>query len=69
MNSQIEPRLMNLAELQAYIGLGRNKALDFGKASGARVSVGRRILYDRIVVDRYIDSLTVLNEDEEDAFK
>lgn len=50
-------RLLNLNELMIYIGIGRNKAIDFGKESGAIVRIGRRVLYDRKKVDEYIDSL------------
>ena len=50
-------RLLNLNDLMMYIGVGRNKAIDFGKESGSIVRIGRRVLYDRERVDKYIDSL------------
>ena len=50
-------RLLNLQDLMMYIGVGRNKAIDFGKESGSIVRIGRRVLYDRERVDKYIDSL------------
>lgn len=50
-------RLLNLQDLMVYVGLGRSKAIDFGKESGAIVRIGRRVLYDRERLDKYIDSL------------
>ena len=50
-------RLLNLNDLMMYIGVGRNKAIDFGKESSSIVRIGRRVLYDRERVDKYIDSL------------
>lgn len=42
-------RLLDLNELQIYVGLGRNKAIEWGKSIKADVHIGRRVLYDRTV--------------------
>ena len=37
------------------IGLGRNRGVEFAKSIGAEVAIGRRRLYDKVVIDRYLD--------------
>lgn len=51
-------RLMDTEELRAYIGLGRNNAMRLGEEIGAKVQFGRRVLWDRNKIDKYIDSIT-----------
>ena len=52
-------RLMDINELRAYTNLGRNKAMAFGVDAGAKVQIGRRVLYDRQRIDDYIELLIV----------
>lgn len=59
--TDIVPRLLNTDELMAYSGLGRNKSVKLGDEIGARVQVGRRVLWDRLKIDQYINSLTEVN--------
>lgn len=40
-----------------YTTLGRNRAIDFGTKYGARVKIGRRVMYDRAKIDAAIDDL------------
>lgn len=56
-NSQYEVRMMNIDQLRAYLGLGRNKAMIFAKECGAEKRVGRRCLYDVRVIDQALDEL------------
>ena len=51
-------RLMDTDELKAYTNIGRNNAINLGKECGAEVKIGRRILWDRVKVDQYINGLT-----------
>lgn len=51
-------RLMDTEELRAYTGLGRNNAMLFAEEIGAKVKVGRRVLWDRKKIDQYLDELT-----------
>ena len=51
-------RLMDTEELRAYTGLGRNNAMKFGEEIGAKVKVGKRVLWDRKKIDQYLDELT-----------
>lgn len=52
-----ESRLMDTEELRAYTNLGRNNAMKLGDEIGARVQIGKRVLWDRKKIDRYFDSL------------
>lgn len=53
-----ESRLMDTEELRAYTNLGRNNAMKLGDEIGARVQIGKRVLWDRVKIDAYFDSLT-----------
>lgn len=52
-----ESRLMDTDELRVYLNLGRNNAMKLGEEIGARRKIGKRVLWDRVVVDKYLDSL------------
>lgn len=56
--SSVTPRLMDTEELRAYTNLGRNSAMKLGEEIGARVQIGKRVLWDRVKIDAYFDSLT-----------
>ena len=56
-----ESRLMDTEELRAYTKLGRNNAMKIGQQIGAKVQIGRRVLWDRVKVDQYFNSLTGVN--------
>lgn len=49
-------RLLDVKELAAYTGLGLTRAAEYGKALGAVYRIGRRVLYDRKIIDRAIDN-------------
>lgn len=51
-------RLMNTEELRAYTNLGRNNAMKLGEEIGAKVQVGKRVLWDRKKLDQYLNQLT-----------
>lgn len=53
-----ESRLMDTEELRAYTNLGRNSATKIGEEIGAKVKIGKRVLWDRVKVDQYFNSLT-----------
>lgn len=56
-----QSRLMDTEELRAYTSLGRNNAMKLGEEIGAKVQVGRRVLWDRRKVDEYFNALTGVN--------
>lgn len=51
-------RLMDTDELRAYMNLGRNNAMKLGEEIGAKVKVGKRVLWDRVKIDQYLNELT-----------
>lgn len=53
-----EARLMDTEELRMYTNLGRNNAVKLGEDIGAKIQIGRRILWDRVKIDQYFNSLT-----------
>ncbi len=50
-----EKRLMDANEVCMYLSLGRNRGIEFAKSIGAEVAIGRRRLYDKSVIDRFLD--------------
>lgn len=56
-----DSRLMDTEELRAYTNLGRNNAIKLGDEIGARVQIGKRVLWDRVKIDQYFNSLTGVN--------
>ena len=57
MTNDTKARLLSLSELQEYLSLGRNKAIEWGKSIRADVHRGRRVLYDKSVIDRVLDRM------------
>lgn len=58
MEKKEKARLLDTEELRAYVRLGRNNAMKLGVDSGAKIKIGRRVLWDRAKIDRYLNSLT-----------
>lgn len=56
-----QSRLMDTEELRAYTSLGRNNAMKLGEEIGAKVQVGKRVLWDRRKIDKYFDGMTGVN--------
>ncbi len=47
-------RYTGIDGLMQYTGLGRNRALDVGRESGAKIKIGKRSIYDLRKVDAYL---------------
>ena len=45
-------------ELQVLVGAGRKTAVDIGTAAGARIPIGRRVLWNTRKVQRYLDAMS-----------
>lgn len=58
MEKKEKARLLDTEELRAYVCLGRNNAMKLGVTSGAKIKIGRRVLWDRTKIDQYLNSLT-----------
>ena len=57
INHDYEKRMLSINELSDYIGLGRNKSMEIGRSIGALKKIGSRCLYDKKIVDTYLDAL------------
>lgn len=62
-----EARLMSVPNGAKYIGLGLNRARAFLEEIGAIRKIGKRVLCDKVVIDRYLDSTTEQGDKHEDA--
>lgn len=50
-----EKRLLDANEVCMYLSLGRNRGVEFARSIGAERKIGRRCLYDRVIIDKYLD--------------
>lgn len=57
MQIQIDKRMLSEKEAQDYLGLKRVKCREFGEKINAVKHIGRRVLYDRKIIDDALDSL------------
>ncbi len=53
-----EKRTVDTTGLQDMLSCGRKTAVDIGMAAKARVSIGRRVLWNVEKVQRYIDAIS-----------
>ncbi len=53
-----ECRAVNTKELQAMLSSGRQTALEIGTAAGARIQIGRRVLWNVSKVQKYLDQIS-----------
>ena len=51
------PILYDMATLQANLHCGRFTAEKIAREAGARVSIGKRVLYDRKKIEKYLESV------------
>lgn len=59
MSELITPKkVVDTAELQEMLSSGRKTALRVGMAAGARIQVGRRVLWNVSKVQKYLDSIS-----------
>ncbi len=50
-------RLMNIEELCEYVGMGKSYTFKWAKEHGLARKIGRRTLYDKVLVDELIDGM------------
>lgn len=53
-----DKKLVDTTELQFLLCCGRKSAVEIGTAANARVSVGRRVLWNTGKVQKYLDSIS-----------
>lgn len=51
-------RLLSAEEVAIYTGLGRNTARKFCEEIGAVKRFGRRVLFDKKIIDQVLDQMT-----------
>lgn len=49
--------LVNTADLQRLLGVGRPAAVEIGNAANAKVCIGRKILWNTAVIRKHLDSI------------
>ena len=52
-------RLMSVEEAATYMGLGRTAFREYAVKIGADRHIGRRVLYDKHVLDKAIDDMVL----------
>lgn len=50
-----QKRMLSEKEAQGYLGIGRTKCRNFCQSIDAVMHIGSRILYDRYVIDEYLN--------------
>jgi len=68
----MEKRLLSEIEATEYTGLKRSKIREFGTKYNVIKHIGRRVLYDKQMIDRILDEATsdeVLCEKEVTAYE
>ena len=54
----LDGRLLDVDQLQAYLNMGRNRAVEFAEACGAKRKLGRKMArYDRAVIDARLNAM------------
>lgn len=56
--SMTERRTVDTAGLQVMLSSGRKTAVEIGTAAGARIQVGRRVLWNIKKVQQYLDTIS-----------
>lgn len=51
-------KAINTEELQGILMSGRKTAIEIGMAAGARIQVGRRVLWNVDKVQKYLDEIS-----------
>lgn len=57
INLEFEIRMLDVKQLANYMGIGTSNARIVGEEMGALKRIGRRVLYDKKIVDKYLDEL------------
>lgn len=54
--TNIQPRLMTLEGLKTYLSCGRNAAISIAEEANASRKLGGRRLFDRLLIDSYLNA-------------
>lgn len=50
-------RLMDIKDLKEYLSVGGNTAMKIAEMAKARYKIGKRVLYDKKKIDKYLDTM------------
>ena len=50
---------VDIEHLAAMLGCGKTTARQIGEASGAKITIGRRVLYSVSKVERYVEAIAL----------
>lgn len=56
-SSVLDKRMLSEKEARVYLGLGRTKTRELCKDIKAVTHIGTRVLYDRTVIDSYLNNV------------
>ena len=59
--TDIEPRMLTQKQAEVYTGMGRKALNELVNNFGAKRRIGRRVLFDKRVIDEALDALQVVN--------
>lgn len=51
--------LLSTKDLQAVLDCGRVSAIRIGTEAGARIDVGRRVLWNRKIIEAYLEKIAI----------
>lgn len=54
--NSVEQRMFSINEAAVYLGIGRSTAIQFLQEIGAKRKIGKRALYDKNVIDEYLNN-------------
>ena len=66
-HSEDVSRYTDINGLQTYLCVGRNKAMQIGIESGAKKKLGKRVIYDLVRIDDYLETLDCNETDPEES--
>ncbi len=58
MEKTLEPKTVDTEGLMEILGAGRKVAIRVGTEAGARIQVGRRVLWNLRKIEAYLDSIS-----------
>ena len=50
---------VDIEQLAAMLGCGKTTARQIGESSGAKITIGRRVLYSVSKVERYVEAIAL----------
>lgn len=56
-NINADKRMISAEEAAAYIGMGMSKTRQLLSEIGAKRNLGRRVVYDKVIIDKWLDSM------------